>query len=108
MIKSATARALVGAALLFTATAAAAAPNWSTGRIAVSTAGLDLTSASGRVAFDRRVDAAIAAMCGAPALGTRDEADALRECRAEARAAATPEMRRVVTRAGMTLASSRP
>lgn len=108
MINSAATRALIGAALFFTAAAASAAPSWSTGRVTVSTAGLDLTSAAGRVAFDRRIDAAIAAMCGAPALFTRDEADALSECRAEARAAAVPEMKRVVTRAGTTLASNRP
>lgn len=104
---SATCTAL-GAALILTASAAGASPNWSTGRVAVSTSGIDLASTGGRAAFERRVDRAIAAMCGAPVFGTRDEADALRDCRDEARAAAMPEVSRMVARAGVTMASSRP
>lgn len=108
MMKFSAPRAVIGAALILAATGATASQSWSTGRVAVSTTGLNLTTAAGRVALDRRVDAAIAAMCGAPVFGTRDEADALRECRIEARAAVTPQVDQMVSRAGVTMASSRP
>lgn len=96
------------ATVLAMAASASAGPTWSSGRVAVSAAGINLATISGRQAFDRRVDAAISAMCGAPALGTRDEADALRACREEARTAAAPGVERLVARAGVTMASSRP
>lgn len=108
MTNYAATRSVLAAGLMLAASAAAASPGWSTGRAAVSTAGIDLTTVAGRAMLDRRVDAAIAAMCGAPVFGTRDEADALCECRAEARAATTPAVNRMIARAGVTMASSRP
>lgn len=67
--------------------------------IAVDHRGVDLASAEGRQILDRRINAAINNICGQPVYGTRDEADVLRECRREVRAAVEPQVQMVLTRA---------
>lgn len=92
-------RPLVAAALLSISIPALAEPAFSTAQVRVDTSGIDLTSAAGRQTLERRINTAISAMCGAPVFGTRDEADALRACRTEARAAAEPQRRMAIAQA---------
>ncbi|PZN96075.1 MAG: hypothetical protein DCF31_04665 [Alphaproteobacteria bacterium] len=68
--------------------------------VRIDTSSIDLGSADGRQLLERRVDRAISALCGAPVFGTRDEADELRACRNEHRAAVEPQLRAVLARAG--------
>jgi UrcA family protein len=69
---------------------------FSKAQIHVGYRGLDLASAAGREVLDRRLEAAIRRMCGAPVLATRDEAEALGACRDEARAAVKPQVDKIV------------
>lgn len=78
-----------------------------TDQVSISTANLDLASPQGRQMLERRVNAAISAMCGTPVFGDRDEAEALRACREEARAAVQPQVKAVLGRANVTVASAR-
>jgi UrcA family protein len=78
-----------------------------TDQVSISTANLDLATPHGRAVLERRVNAAINAMCGAPVFGSRDEAEALQACRDEARAAAQPQVKAVLSRASVTVASAR-
>lgn len=81
-----------------------AAPAYETGKVTIEYSDINLASANGRQALDRRVDAAIRSMCGAPVFGTREEADALQECRAEARNAVDPQVRSIMSKAATTVA----
>lgn len=85
-------RPLVVAALLSISMPVAALPAYSTVSVSVGTGGLDLASPKGRAALERRIDAAIRDMCGQPVFATRDEAEAIAACRAEARAATAPQL----------------
>lgn len=84
-----------------------AEPAFSTARITVDYTGVDLTTQKGRRQLDSRVDAAISEMCGQAIFGTRDEADALRLCRSEARAAVEPQIQTVFANANPKVASAR-
>ena len=57
--------------------------------------------------LERRVNAAIGTLCGAPVFGDRDEAEALRACREEARSAVQPQVKAMLNRANVTVASAR-
>jgi UrcA family protein len=97
---------LVAAALLALGTPAAA-DSWSTDRVTVNYSGIDLASSAGRVKFERRLASAINGLCGTPVLGTLEEAETLRACRAEAREAAEPQVRAVLAVAAAQTASIR-
>ena len=98
-------RPLVATALLALAAPAFAEPSYSAERVTITTSGIDLGSASGRQALDRRVQNTVNAICGAPVFGTREEAEELRACRASTRAEAEPQVQAVLAR--MTVASNR-
>jgi UrcA family protein len=84
-----------------------AEPSYSTAAVTVDYRGVDLTSQKGRETLDRRVNAAISAMCGQPIFGTREEAEALRNCRIEARTAVGPQLKAVLASANTKVASAR-
>jgi hypothetical protein len=63
--------------------------------------------ADGRADFDARVNAAVSTLCGAPVFGDRDEAEALRACREEALSAVQPQVKAMLGRANVTVASAR-
>nr|WP_310522724.1 UrcA family protein [Polymorphobacter sp.] len=98
-------RSMVTAAMLVSAVPALAEATFWSAQVKVDYSGLNLASPSGRQAFDHRIDAAIRTMCGAPVFGTRDEAEALQACHVEARTAAEPQVKAVLARANMTMAS---
>ncbi len=100
-------RPLVATALLAFAAPAFADPVDSSATVKINTSGLDLTSASGRQALDRRVQNAINAICGAPIYGTREEAEELRACRTETRAAVQPQVQAMLLRANVTVSENR-
>lgn len=60
--------------------------------VAVSYAGLDLTSASGQSVFDRRVDQAVRTICGHPDLRDLSAVRASRQCTSETMALTRPRM----------------
>jgi UrcA family protein len=86
---------------------AMAEPAFSTASVTVDYRGVDLTSQKGRETLDRRVNAAISAMCGQAIFGTREEAEALQQCRIEARTAVEPQLQAAKTRATTNVASVR-
>ncbi len=100
-------RPLVAAALLAIAAPAFAEPVDNSANVTINTAGIDLTSANGRQALDRRVQNAINAICGAPIYGTREEAEDLRACRDETRAAVQPQVQAMLLRANVTVSENR-
>ena len=100
-------RAALAATLLVTSAAAMADTHYSTARVTVVTAGIDLSTAKGAAQLGTRVDVAIRSMCGQPVFGTRDEADALAACHAEARAGAEPAIRQAVAAASIKFATIR-
>ena len=81
------------------ASAAMADPSNPMVSIAVDHSGVDLASAEGRQILDRRINAAINNICGQPVYGTRDEADVLKECRRDVRAAVEPQVQMALTKA---------
>lgn len=94
-------RPLVAAALLAIAAPAFADQRAASAKLAISTSGIDLSTASGRKALERRVDNAIDRMCGKPVLGTRAEAEALEACRSETLAEVQPQMQAMLLRASL-------
>jgi UrcA family protein len=84
---------------------AMAEPSYSTAAVTVDYRGVDLSSQKGRETLDRRVNAAISAMCGQPIFGTREEAEALRDCRIEARTAVEPQIQSANARANTKVAA---
>jgi UrcA family protein len=102
-----TIRPLVAAALLALAAPAFAEPAYSNAKVTIDASGIDLTSATGRQALDRRVQNAINAICGAPVYGTREEAEDLRTCRSETRATVQPQVQAMLLRANVTVSENR-
>jgi len=94
-------------ALMTIATPAMADTPLQTEKVLVSIAYLDLASPKGRNILERRVNAAINTLCGTPVFGDRAEAEALQACRDEARAAAQPQIKAILSRASVTVASAR-
>jgi UrcA family protein len=66
------------------------------GRMAVSTAGLDLATPDGVRALDLRILHAASALCGTPSPADPQGRAVVDQCRADARAAAIPERDRLV------------
>ena len=100
-------RPLVTAALLAFAAPAFADLADSSARVTISTSDIDLTSAKGREALDRRVQSAVNRICGTPILGTREEAEALGTCRTETRAAVQPQVQTMLLRASVAVTDNR-
>lgn len=76
-------------------------------RVTIDYRGVDLTSVQGRQTLDRRVDTAIAEICGRPVYGTRDEDEVLGQCRREMRSRIEPMVAAVLLNAGKVSASQR-
>ena len=97
--------ALMAAATLATtlATPALAA---GTAQVRVQVADIDLSSASGQHALDRRLWVATVALCGAPAMYSSQELADIANCRAEALKAAAPQINAAHGRRAMTVAST--
>ena len=98
------------AAALAAATLAApalAAPGYEQGQVRVQTADLDLATAAGQRALERRVEMALTRLCGMPVFHTRDELDALDACRADALKAAAPQIDAARARQAVTVAVNR-
>lgn len=97
--------AFVTLVLAFSAPVLAQTPYFS-GAVAVGTRDIDLTSPKGAEQLERRVNAAISSLCGQPVFGTRDEADAIAACRADARASAEPKMKATLAAARVKVATA--
>jgi UrcA family protein len=97
--------AMMAAALA--APAMAAGPGYEESRVRVQTADLDLATASGQRALERRVEMALSRLCGMPVFHTRDELDALDACRADALKAAAPQIDAARARQAVTVAVNR-
>jgi UrcA family protein len=93
--------------LPMSASALAMPPALSTGKAKISYSDLDLATARGQVRLQNRVESAIRGMCGAPVFGTADEAESLRQCRADARADAQPKLRAILASAATQLVATR-
>jgi UrcA family protein len=76
-------------------------------QVKVQTADLDLSSASGQRALDKRLSFAITRLCGSPVLFTRDELADLDACRAEAMKAAAPQIDAARAQRAVTVAANR-
>ena len=76
-------------------------------QVKVQTADLDLSSASGQRALDKRLSFAITRLCGSPVLLTRDELADLDACRAEAMKAAAPQIDAARAQRAVTVAANR-
>lgn len=74
------------------APALAAGPDHVKGQVRVQMADLDLSSAAGQRALDRRLASAMVRLCGSPVFFTRDELDELNACQAEATKAAASQI----------------
>lgn len=85
----------------------AAEPSFSTDQVRINVSDIDLSSARGQVKLQNRVDAAIHDLCGTPVFGTREEAEMLQQCRADARANAEPKVRMLIENAPQRIASTR-
>ncbi len=76
-------------------------------QVKVQTADLDLSSASGQRALDKRLSFAMTRLCGSPVLFTRDELADLDACRAEAMKAAAPQIDAARAQRALTVAANR-
>jgi UrcA family protein len=74
-------------------------------QVNVQTADLDLKSQAGQRKLDRRMEAALVKLCGEPVFFSRDEMADLDACKAQARAAAAPQMKAAIARAGTDIAA---
>jgi UrcA family protein len=95
------------AATLLAAAPALANQDEGSAKLAISTSGIDLATPQGQEALQRRVDNAIARLCGTNDLGTREEAEAIAACRAETRAEVQPQVDAMLMRASLTVTPSR-
>jgi UrcA family protein len=94
-------------ALMTIAAPAVADTQFLTDQVSISTANLDLATPRGRQMLERRVNSAIGTLCGAPVFGDRAEAEALRACREATRTAVQPQVKAMLDRASVTVASAR-
>jgi UrcA family protein len=97
--------ALVAAALA--GPALAVEPGYEQSQVTVRTADLDLATAAGQRALGKRLDIALSRLCGSPITFTRDEIAALDNCRADAMAAAAPQIDAARARQAVMIASRR-
>lgn len=76
------------------------------GKVAVETGDIDLSGPKGIRTLEKRVSNAIISLCGQPVFGTREEADALEACRADARASADPQVKATLASAQVRVATA--
>jgi UrcA family protein len=76
-------------------------------QVKVKTADLDLSSATGQRALDKRLSLAMTRLCGSPVLFTRDELADLDACRADAMRAAAPQIDTARAQRAVTVAANR-
>lgn len=98
--------ALLAAATL-TMPALAAETGYEQWQVKVQTADLDLSSASGQRALDKRLSQAMSRLCGEPVLFTRDELADLDACRADAMKIAAPQIDAARAQRAVTVAANR-
>jgi UrcA family protein len=98
--------ALVVAATL-AVPAVAAETGYEKWQVKVQTADLDLSSATGQRALDKRLSLAMTRLCGAPVLFTREELADLDACRADAMMAAAPQIDAARAQRAVTVAANR-
>ena len=98
-------------ALMIAATLAVPAmagqPGYDQAQVRVQTADLDLSSAGGQRAMEKRLSFAMVRLCGAPVFNTRDELADLDACRADALSTAAPQIDAARARRAMTVAANR-
>lgn len=75
--------------------------------VKVRTADLDLATASGQRQLDARLAMALTRLCGQPVLQTPEERDDLAACRADAMAAAAPQIAAARARLAVAVADRR-
>lgn len=75
-----------------------ALPSTSTGTIMVRYGDIDFKAPDAAAILDRRIGSAIEQLCGTPITGSRDEAEAITACRADAHANAAPKRRLLIGR----------
>ncbi|OYZ15382.1 MAG: hypothetical protein B7Y35_04650 [Sphingomonadales bacterium 28-64-96] len=76
-------------------------------QVKVQTADLDLSSATGQRALDKRLSLAMTRLCGSPVLFTRDELADLDACHADAMKAAAPQIDAARAQRAVTVAANR-
>ena len=97
--------ALVAATLAMPAVAAERGfEQW---QVRVQTADLDLSSATGQRALERRLSLAMTRLCGSPIIYSRDEIADLEACRADALQAAAPQIEAARSQRALAVASNR-
>ena len=76
-------------------------------QVKVQTADLDLSSATGQRALDKRLSQAVTRLCGYQVTFTRDELAAFDACRTDAMKAAAPQIDAARARLAVAVASNR-
>jgi UrcA family protein len=100
--------ALLGiAALLAAAPAVAADAGYEQWAVTVRTADLDLATTAGQRQLDARLAMALTRLCGQPVMQTPEERDDLAACRADAMAAAAPQIAAARARLAVAVADRR-
>lgn len=87
--------------------AVAAETGYEQWQVRVQTADLDLSSATGQRALEKRLSFAMMRLCGSPIIDSRDEIADLDACRADALKMAAPQINAARARMAMAVASSR-
>ena len=95
------------APVLLAGPALAAETGYEQWQVKVQTADLDLSSATGQRALDKRLSQAMTRLCGAPVLFTRDELADLDACRADAMKIAAPQIDAARAQRAVTVAANR-
>ncbi|WP_279379375.1 UrcA family protein [Sandarakinorhabdus sp. AAP62] len=95
------------AAAAFAMPAMAIEPGYEQWQVKVQTADLDLSSAEGQRALDKRLAQALTRLCGQPTTFTREDLAALEACRAEAMQSAAPQIDAARTLRAVAVASNR-
>lgn len=82
-------------------------PGYEQWAVKVRTADLDLATATGQRQLDARLAMALTRLCGQPVLQTPEERDDLAACRADAMAAAAPQIAAARARLAVAVADRR-
>ncbi|NJC07080.1 UrcA family protein [Polymorphobacter fuscus] len=97
---------IIAATVLVTSIPVLAGPTDTYESVNVDTRGLDLSSPEGAQQLMRRVDYSINKACGPVEFMSRDLAAPREACRAEARAAVAPQLRRLLARTSPRVATN--
>lgn len=87
--------------------ALAAGDAYEQGKVRVQTADLDLSTAAGQRTLSERLEVAVTRLCGIPVFFSREEIADLDACRAEALAAAAPQIDAARARMAVAVAARR-